>query len=240
MPATPYAPRIGFYGTDDLCPQEKRGCALWAAGYAAALTEAGATPVLIELPRPGASWGDALESLDGLLFLGHPTTTGWQAAAEERLVLWCQERQLPFLGVDGGLHALTTALGGSLFTDLVREQPQALQHQHLPEKGDRHALNTVPDTRIAACYGEGEIIVNSEHRKAVNKPPRGFRVSATALDGVTEAVEAEDAAWYAVGVQWQPASASASGLDIQLFRGLVDAGRERHLTVRPAPLLAAA
>ena len=26
-----------------------------------------------------------------------------------------------------------------------------------------------------------------------------------------------------MGVQWQPASATASGLDIQLFRGLIDA-----------------
>ena len=29
------------------------------------------------------------------------------------------------------------------------------------------------------------------------------------------------------GVQWQPASATASGLDIQLFRGLVQACNKR-------------
>ena len=56
---------------------------------------------------------------------------------------------------------------------------------------------------------------------------RGFRVSARALDGVIEAIEAENDSWFALGVQWHPASATASGLDIQLFRGLVDSVSRR-------------
>ena len=47
------------------------------------------------------------------------------------------------------------------------------------------------------------------------------------LDGVIEAIEADAADWFALGVQWHPASATASGLDIQLFRGLVNACHER-------------
>jgi len=63
-------------------------------------------------------------------------------------------------------------------------------------------------------------VVNSEHRRAVQRLARGFRVSAQALDGVIEAIEADDGSeWFALGVQWQPASATASGLDIQVFRG---------------------
>ena len=50
----------------------------------------------------------------------------------------------------------------------------------------------------------------------------GLPASAFALDGVIEAIEA-DSEWFALGVQWQPASSTASGLDIQLFRGLVEA-----------------
>jgi gamma-glutamyl-gamma-aminobutyrate hydrolase PuuD len=67
----------------------------------------------------------------------------------------------------------------------------------------------------------------------VQRVARGFRVSAQALDGVVEAIEADDGTgWFALGVQWQPASPTASGLDIQLFRGLVDACRAR--VVEPA------
>ena len=51
---------------------------------------------------------------------------------------------------------------------------------------------------------------------------RGFRVSARALDSVIEAIEVDSDDWFALGVQWRPASATASGLDIQLFRGLID------------------
>jgi gamma-glutamyl-gamma-aminobutyrate hydrolase PuuD len=58
----------------------------------------------------------------------------------------------------------------------------------------------------------------------VQRVARGFRVGACALDGVIESIEAvEFFGWFAMGVQWQPASATASGLDIQLFRGLIDA-----------------
>ena len=39
---------------------------------------------------------------------------------------------------------------------------------------------------------------------------RGFRVSGEALDGVVEAIEADGDKWFAMGVQWRPASASAS------------------------------
>jgi putative glutamine amidotransferase len=71
------------------------------------------------------------------------------------------------------------------------------------------------------------VVVNSEHRKAVQKVARGFRVGARALDGVIEAIEAEHKRWFCLGVQWQPASSTASGLDIQLFRGLIDACLKR-------------
>jgi putative glutamine amidotransferase len=128
------------------------------------------------------------------------------------------------------MQIFNSTFGGSTFFDLPRELPQAVQHRHPPERGLRHAIAVVPGTRLANLYGEGEIVVNSEHRSAVNKVARGFVVSARALDGVVECIEAEDEDWFALGVQWNPASASASGLDIQLFRGLTDACRER-LTV---------
>ena len=147
--------------------------------------------------------------------------------------------ELPVLAVDRGLHVLNTSFGGTLHTDLPRELPLALQHRHPPEPGVRHALVVTPGTRLAHLYGDGEIVVNSEHTRAVAKSARGFRVSARALDGVIEAIEAETDGWFAMGVQWLPASVTASGLDIQLFRGLVDAAREFHALV-PAGLQHAA
>src|SRR5208283_3922131 len=129
----------------------------------------------------------------------------------------------PLLTIDQALLAMNSAFGGLNYTDLPRQMPEALQHRHPPEPGLRHAINVLAGTRLAGLYGEGEFVVNSEHRRAVQRLARGFVVSARALDGVIEAIESECATWFALGVQWQPASATASGLDIQLFRGLVDA-----------------
>lgn len=228
MATSPFLPRIGVYGPDDSANQPSRGCNLWPAGYAASVKAAGGDPVSVEVPQPGRPWDEVLAELDGLVFLGQRAPSPREGANEERLCQWCKNRELPFLGVDRGLHALNTTFGGTLHTDLPRELPTALQHRHPPEPGVRHAIMVTPGTHLAQLYGEGEIVVNSEHQRAVARVARGFRVSGRALDGVVEAIEAETDAWFALGVQWHPASVTASGLDIQLFRGLVDAARERH------------
>jgi putative glutamine amidotransferase len=218
-----------LFGTDDTEAHTARGCNLWPIGYAAALTAAGANPVPLQVPEDSFCWDEILDGLDGVLLLGGGRSNAMQAANEERLCQECQERGLPFLGVDHGLNALNRSHGGTTFTDIARELPHAVQHIHPPEPGDRHAIMVADKSRLAALYGEGEIVVNSEHRTALNKLGRGFIVSARALDGVIEAIEADMEGWFAMGVQWHPASASASGLDIQLFRGLVDACREYRM-----------
>ena len=57
----------------------------------------------------------------------------------------------------------------------------------------------------------------------MNQVARGFRVSATAPDGVIEAFESEDPNWFCLGVQWHPESDSASALDMQVFEQLLQA-----------------
>jgi putative glutamine amidotransferase len=180
------------------------------------------------VPKPGCAWDDVLADIDGIVFLGQPAATPRETANEDRLCQWCRDRELPFLGVDRGMHALNATFGGATYLDLSRELPTALQHRHPPEPGVRHAIMVTPGTRLAHLYGEGEIVVNSEHERAVSRVARGFCVSGRALDGVIEAMEAETDGWFALAVQWHPASPTASGLDIQVFRGLVDAAREWH------------
>jgi len=218
---------IGIYGSEVIDPEESRGCALWAAGTPAAVKAADGNPITLELPRGSQTWDDLLDDLDGVVILGSERPTPRQVAEEERLCQWCYDRHLPTLAINRGMQIFNTTFGGTTFFDLPRELPQALQHRHPPERGLRHAIAVVPGTRLANLYGEGEIVVNSEHGSALNKIARGFIVSARALDGVVECIEAEDQDWFALGVQWNPASSSASGLDIQLFRGLTDACRER-------------
>jgi len=235
MSKSTYTPCIGIYGTDENADLPRMGCNLWSAGVAASIVAANATPTTLEMPAQGYAWHEALAGIDGIVFLGHKhQIRARQAANEERLCHWCREREIPFLGIDYGMHVLNIAFGGTIYMNLPKELPQALQHRHPPEPGVRHAIMVDPGTRLAHIYGEGEIVVNSEHVRAVAKVARGFRVSGRALDDVIESIEAETNGWFATGVQWNPVSVTASGLDIQLFRGLVDAARERH--AHPLPV----
>jgi len=228
MIATTSPVRIGIYGSEEAPSNEGRGCGLWPTGYAAALSAAGATPVFLGDHPTRRSEEDNLETIQGLVWTSRPRAAATPTSEEQRVCRWCRKHKLPLLAVDHALHALNAVHGGTLYADLPRERPEALQHRHPPEKGLRHAINVVPGTRLAQMYGEGEIVVNSEHRQAICTVAREFRVSAQALDGIIEAIEAQAEDWFAVGVQWRPASTSASGLDIQIFRGLIEAA-EQHL-----------
>lgn len=215
---------IGIYGTDEASNGKTRGCGLWPPGYGAAVTAAGGAPVLL-YPKPESSWEEQLEGVAGVVLAGSREAHPRQQAEEERFCEACRELSMPLLAVDHGLHVLNATFGGTNFLNLVKECPQALRHGHPLEEGLRHAIAIVEGTRLADIYGDGEVVVNSEHQRGVNRVAPGFLVTARALDGVIEAVEAENEGWFALGVQWHPASASASGLDIQLFRALVDAAK---------------
>ena len=235
MFSTPSTLRIAIYGSE--VPTQGRGVGLWSVGYQGAVTAAGANPVFLEPNSGSRTWNETLHGFKGVVVSGH---NGADRQGDlESLCLWCKQNKFPILAIDRGLMALNAALGGINYTDLPRELPEALQHRHPPEPGLRHAINVQPGTMLAQIYGEGEIVVNSEHRQAIQRLAPGFKISGTALDGVIEAIESTNEAWFALGVQWQPASGSASGLDIQVFRGLIDAGNPpvvKKVTSKPRRL----
>jgi putative glutamine amidotransferase len=224
--------RIAIYGSE--IKQKGRGVGLWNTGYHGTLVAAGAEPVFLKPATGNEPWGEILHGTFGVVACGFDGTVPGKAGDIESLCLWCRSHRFPLLAIDQGLLALNAAFGGLNYTDLPREFPEALQHRHPPEPGLRHAINVTPGTLMCEIYGEGEVVVNSEHRAAIQKIAKGFTPTCVALDGVIEAVEHTADSWFAVGVQWQPASPSASGLDIQVFRALIDAAKPRTET-QPAP-----
>ena len=224
--------RIAVYGSE--VKTKGRGVGLWNTGYHGTLIAAGAEPVFLEPNCGGESWGDLLEGVYGVVACGFEHHTPGKLGDIESLCLWCRSHRFPLLTIDNALLAMNAAYGGLNFNDLSREMPEALQHRHPPEHGLRHAINVTPDTLMCKIYGEGEIVVNSEHRQAIQRVAKGFAATCVALDQVIEAVEHLDDNWFCVGVQWQPASPSASGLDIQVFRALIDAARLRAEGPQPA------
>mgnify|MGYP006278268091 FL=1 len=65
---------------------------------------------------------------------------------------------------------------------------------------------------------------NSRHHQAVRAVAPGFVISATAPDGVIEAIE-QPGTPFCVGVQWHPENFWSDGRFAALFEGLVRAAR---------------
>ena len=64
--------------------------------------------------------------------------------------------------------------------------------------------------------------VNSRHHQAVKRLAPGFQVSATAPDGVIEAIEDPNAR-FCVGVQWHPENFFRTGEFRPLFEAFLEA-----------------
>ena len=97
-----------------------------------------------------------------------------------------------------------------------------LEHALGPELRLEPAPHLLPPLWIAghvAWLAEYWIARNPQRGLGPRCPPGGLRIAS---------VEPEADGWFALGVQWRPASGTASGLDIQLFRGLIDAATKLH------------
>jgi len=210
------------------------------AGYFDAVVAAGGLPIVLPPLGKEAELSAFLERVDGFVLSGgldldprrqgQPTHASIQPMAERReendriLIRLLQQMRLPLLAIGVGMHQLNQACGGSLFLHLPEDQPKALPHFDPSSLGPhRHAVLLQHGTRMDEFYGDGEILVNSQHHQAVKHVGTGLRISAQAPDGVIEAIESADPSWFCVGVQWHPESETASALDMQLFEGFMHA-----------------
>jgi putative glutamine amidotransferase len=209
------------------------------AGYFDVILAAGGLPVVIPPLGKKPEIEAILDRLDGILLSGGldldprrlqmPPHRAVQPMAErreesDRILASCVlERQMPVLGVGVGMQLLNVMRGGTLYAHLPEDLPRAMPHRDKSSGPHRHLVLLKPDTHIEEIYGGVEILVNSDHHQAVHEVGTGMRVSASAPDGVVEAIEAEESDWFCVGVQWHPESETASALDMQLFEAFLQA-----------------
>lgn len=210
------APRIGIVTNFDL----ERQLYTCVPAYVTAVEAAGGLPILLPYLESPAGVSELLGMLDGVLLCGgsdldpsHYGEPGHPAAenvvprrdafemAVARAVL---ARDVPVLGICRGVQSLNVAAGGSLHPDIPSCLPGTLNHRDGTPLTDLvHPVRIEPGSRLAGMCGATLVQVNSWHHQAVRDVARGFRVSATAPDGVIEAIES-DTHRFAVGVQWHP------------------------------------
>ena len=208
--------------------------------YFGGVEQAGGLPVLLSLSEDPAVWEEYCQSFDGFVFTGGQDIDpayfgqkklpqcGYQAPLRDQQEIFMARRlralDKPVLGICRGIQVLNAALGGTLYQDLPTQYPSAVVHrQEKPYGLPHHQVSITPGSHIHQLIGQAHISVNSVHHQAVWETAPGFNVTATAEDGIIEAIEAPDARFF-LGVQWHPEHMwqdYASGRAI--WKGFVDA-----------------
>ena len=186
--------------------------------YVRAVATAGGVPILLPAAAQGDSTAAYARIIHGLLIPGSPTDVDPAYYGEEphprlgpvnprrtsfelAIVRQALARGLPLFGICGGAQVLNVALGGSLYQDIPSQVSKAYKHSGSPDPS--HLVDLVPGTRLAAILPMQETRVNSLHHQAIKVPGRGMAVSASARDGIIEAVEVSTRP-FVIGVQWHP------------------------------------
>ena len=169
-------------------------------------------------------------------------------------------RQIPILGICRGIQTLAVALGGRVAQDIyeAREQqdgqPTAKERRifglrnnsqptpslapmlkHSQDAGRSeltHSVNIQTDSTLYQIFKQEKIYVNSFHHQAVSDCGKRFRITATAPDGVIEAIESSEFKSI-LGVQWHP-ECLESGLPLcqWLVRQATNFATAKHLHQR--------
>ena len=198
----------------------------------------------------------ALDGVDGLLLTGgedvaparygeepDPTVVDVDPARDEfeiGLVEAARARGIPILAICRGVQVLNVACGGTLVQDIPSQVPGAGEHSFKVPPNEPYLLahevwvdkdSLLLKVMSERLEGADTCEVNSRHHQAVKAVAPGFRVSATAPDGVVEAIE-DPAAHFCVGVQWHPENFWRTGEFRALFEAfLAAAGKPRDLRI---------
>lgn len=210
--------------------------------YIDAVRRAGGIPLL--LPPGEKDIAAVLAKVDGVIITGgadilpsayggdsqHPQLTTPDPERDDLELALVHQliavKNIPTLCICRGLQILNTALGGTL-------------HEHIADtisedihRGDDgvwrvHEVNIQPKTLASSVMESKEISTYSGHHQAIKDIAFDLRVSATAPDGVIEAVEHKSVPWM-LGVQWHPEITAAEDHTQQkLFDALVQKTAQR-------------
>jgi putative glutamine amidotransferase len=212
--------------------------------YTDALVSVGLIPLVVP-PVPPELAGQILDGVAGLLLTGgedvdparfgaerHPATGDAhddRDRCELALAREAAARRIPTLAICRGVQVLNVALGGTLIQDLPSERGGPVEHDAETSRHQRvHQVDVSGGSRLSGIVAAHSIATNSFHHQAVDRLGAGLCSVAKSVDGVVEAVECTDRAWWALGVQWHPEELTATPeeWDRRLFAAFAAAVRE--------------
>ena len=208
--------------------------------YAQAVMQAGGVPVLIPSILAEGGWAALYERLDGILLAGggdialerfkgeaHPRIDGvdpLRDSIELDLFHAAYKDGKPFLGICRGIQLVNVSMGGTLYTHIPDQHPNAIDHTYPGNMRTvlAHEVRVEEGTRLAEILGEPVLQVNSLHHQGLKDIAPGLRVTAYAPDHLVEAVELPEHP-FGQAVQWHPEWLTDQQPTRNLFKAFVDA-----------------
>jgi len=204
----------------------------------------------VRVVEHGMDVTEVLRGVGGLLLTGgedvapsrygetkHAATVEVTPERDEFEIALVQEARrigMPVFAICRGVQVFNVACGGTLVQDIPSQIENALDHSFKvpPHKPFDYAHDVwVDDNSLLAklmaerLNGSDSCAVNSRHHQAVKTAAPGFRVVATAPDGIIEAIE-DPSARFCLGVQWHPENFWRTGEFRPLFEGFVEASNK--------------
>ena len=149
---------------------------------------------------------------------------------EIALVRLALEKDLPVFAICRGVQLLNVARGGTLIQHIPDEVGTTVNHRvPTPPHSIAHEVwiesRSLLERLMGARFEAGEACpVNSRHHQAPKDLGEGLIASATAPDGVIEAIE-DPSRRFCLGVQWHPENFWRTGEFRTLFEAFVQACR---------------
>ena len=208
--------------------------------YVRAVMQAGGVPVLIPSSVAEEGWDALYSRLDGILFSGggdisldfspgdpHPRIDDVDLvrdSVELKMVQAATSDGKPFLGICRGCQVVNVALGGTLYTHIPDQLPNALDHSYPGNMRTVlvHEVKLEEGTRVAEIFGEPIIKVNSLHHQGLKDIAPSLRVAGCAPDGLVEAIELPEHP-FGLAVQWHPEWLTDQAWTRNLFKKFVEA-----------------
>lgn len=199
--------------------------------YIDAVEKAGAVAVMLPKADSEEEAEAALETVDAVILTGgediDPSYYGEEPddkleelnkdrdTSDFHILTAALEEDMPMLTICRGTQFLNIVCGGSLYQDFPSQRETEVEVVHRdPEKEIyiHHNIDVEEGKRITEILGSGTVEVNSWHHQCIKELGEGLTVTATAPDGIIEAVEKEDSS-FVMGVQFHPEEMVASGYD---------------------------
>lgn len=217
--------------------------------YVESVIRAGGVPMVLPITHDHELLNRMLDNIDALILTGGedvdplkwygeeplpalggiaPERDSFDVALARLAVL----RGLPLLGICRGHQVINVAFGGTLYQDIPSQVKgsQVKHRQNAPGNYGTHSIRIEQNSLLFKQIGKQNIAVNSFHHEAVKDVAPGFKVTATSVDGVVEAMEKIDSD-QVYSVQFHPEVFTAQNIDtfMGIFEYLVKKAQEHAM-----------